>query len=222
MKTNLALSTTPAAKTRRAPSQAQTTQRQTVAMLGQIWRSMSFQEKSTWTAAAKQVHGANPSSATGAPRISAYLTFLQAGGTLYATTGTVPRTAALPPAYPASFGSLTLNATGAGAAFGLLIGGSNYPDHVIVRAAPPVPAGQTTYKKGAFKIIGTAPGINSALSLTAMYLAHYVAPGPGASIAIELIGVSAGGIRTAPTLYTVVTGGTGDAAADTEPALTLG
>ncbi len=220
MKTNLALATAPPArKPRRASSSAQVAQRRLLQRLGQTWRSLSFQEKSTWVSAAKQIN--SPSSLTNTPRLTPYLTFTQAAGTLYVATGTVPRTAALPPAYPAPFGDLTLTTSAPGQAFALTLTGPAYAGHILLRAAAPVPAGQTTYPKGAFKTIGTLPGLATSADIAALYLAHYLAPGPGASIAIELIGVSDSGLRTAPTLCTVLTSGPGDALAPTEPALTL-
>lgn len=86
--------------------------------------------------------------------------------------------------------------------------------HVLIRAAAPVPAGKTTYGKNAFKIIGTLPSLTGADDITALYTAHFVAPGPGASIALQLIGVSDSGLRTAPTALSVLTPGT-------DPALVL-
>ncbi len=82
MKSNLALSnlslyTAAPAQTRHpAPSIAQTSQRQTLQMLGQIWRSLSFAEKATWVAAAQQVNGRTPASRTAPPALTAYLTFI--------------------------------------------------------------------------------------------------------------------------------------------------
>ncbi len=204
MAAKLALSTT-APRKRRAPSSAQIAQRQAYQRLGQTWRSLSFDEKATWVAASRQINGAHPNSTTKTARVTAYSTFVQAGTSLYPTTGTVPRTATLPPVFPAPFGSLLLAAE---APFRLVITGQTYPHHVLIRAAAPVPAGQTTYPKGAFKIIGTLPSLTGSDDITALYTAHFLAPGPGASIAVELIGVSAGGLRTAPTVLSVLTSGT--------------
>ncbi len=117
-----------------------------------------------------------------------------------------------PPVFPAPLANITFTATGSGPSLALSSPGG-YPDMLICRAAPPVPAGHTRYSKKSFKIIGTLPSLSTHTPITALFTAHYHAPGPGAALAIELIGVSASGLRTASLILTAVTLAAEDASA---------
>ena len=81
-----------------------------------------------------------------------------------------------------------------------------YTDSIALKAAKPILASDTFNTSMLFKKIGFIAGLNGPVDIAALFNSRFRVPGTGYQIAIELMGVTAGGFHTAGIpVYAVVT-----------------
>ena len=191
-------STTAVKKRRTNKSAGQVHQQGVLKTLGNLWRTMDMTSKSTFQVLAKALT-APPGRLAVTPRISAYSTFIQVNTGLV-LAGLPPVTIAPDPATaPPALGSPVLTALMVGLSSSLSLNLYGYPSTVLVYCSRPLLAGTDTYAAGSFTFLGSiASTIPTTDNITQMYLKKYAPPTAGTKIALRVVGISPGGLRSAP------------------------
>lgn len=187
----------------RAQSVPQMQQQDAFHRLGGAWNALGDADKDTWLTLAKA--GNSTGSVTARPALSAFQTFVSVNSAMiasgYAPLAVAPAHGGQAPVLPPLSLQVAFSAQHAPS---LHLTGS-YDGPLVVYAAAPGLAGQTTFAKGAFKLLGMVQGTDApGADITALYLSRFRAPGPGSRVTVRVVAVSASGLRSAPVLASAV------------------
>ena len=177
--------------------------RQNLGGLSQAYHALSMTQKGGWQTVANTLNAQQ--NRVGRHKLSAANAFVTLNSALLASGGYVQATAPANLAAPPILPPVTVQSSGPATAgdtstlFSLTLHCIGYENALCVLAAPPSPAGKTTFPDTDFKVIGALDELGpDGTDITVMYKSVFGAPPPGAQVALKLIGTSNAGIRLSP------------------------